>query len=68
MSDLTEIKRFDALPGSDINEVTKEAREIAIKNNCIVEFDFNGVLMRVYYFSSIEEEVNYYGRRLREKK
>jgi hypothetical protein len=67
MNNLKEIKVFDVLAGTDITEAIEEALKIANENNCIVLFNFNGIEIKVYHFSNVKEEVNYYHRRLEEK-
>jgi hypothetical protein len=67
MKNLYEIKDYDVLAGTSIKDAIKEALEKAISENCIVRFDFNGVVMKVYDFDNIILLVDYYNRRLREK-
>ena len=64
---MNEIKDFDVLAGTDIKQAVTEARKIAEMNDCIVRFDFNGITMKIYDFTNIEDEVNYYHHRLGEK-
>jgi hypothetical protein len=63
---MQEIKDFDILAGTSINEAIKEARRIASINNCCVRFDFNSVEMKIYGFEEIKDMVDYYYRRLKE--
>jgi hypothetical protein len=65
MSNLTEIKDFDVLAGTEIKEAVKEAIVVANHNGCIVKFMFNSVQMEIYYFSNLEEKIDYYYKKLR---
>lgn len=67
MTNFKEIKDFDVIAGTDIKEAVKEAISIAERYECVVRFNFNGVEMKIYEFSNVKEEAEYYGRRLREK-
>jgi hypothetical protein len=64
MDNLIEIKDFDILPGTSIREAIKEATRIADYNQCVIRFNFNGIEIKVYDFSDIEDLVDYYGHRL----
>jgi len=67
MDNLTEIKIFDVLAGTDIKDAIEEAIIIAETKKCVVEFDFNGVRMKIYDFSDRQMMIDYYGRRLKER-
>jgi sugar/nucleoside kinase (ribokinase family) len=60
MKNMTEIKYFDVLAGSDISDVAKEAIELAKKLNCRIIFDFNGKKLKVYHFSHLKEIIEEY--------
>jgi hypothetical protein len=66
MNNLTEIKDYDVLAGTDIREAVEEAIKLTELNKCVVRFDFNGVEMKVYHFSEVKNLVDYYYRRLKE--
>lgn len=68
MKDMIEIKRFEILPGSNINRIAEYSIEIAKEFDCLVEFKFNDVLLRAYSFSTPEELTNYYYRKLGKNK
>jgi len=65
MSCLVEFKRiYEVLPGTHFNEAVKEAITTAKKNDCIVNFMFNGVDVWVFKDSTLnfvrkEYEENY---------
>lgn len=67
MRNMIEIKDFDVLAGASIEETVKEAINIAELNDCVVRFDFNGIEIKIYHFSNVKAEVNYYHQKLNEK-
>jgi len=67
MKNLTEIKDFDVLAGTDIKTAVKEAISIAEHYECVVRFSFNGIEIKVYDFSNPKDYVDYYYRRLKDK-
>lgn len=60
----TEVKTYEFLAGTDIREAISEAIEIAKKEGCIVNFKFNGVDMRIFSGSDIDEEIKHYYKKL----
>jgi len=60
MNNMIEIKHFEILAGSDINEIAQEAVKLANKGDCKVVFNFNSVELHVYYFSKAQEIVDEY--------
>jgi hypothetical protein len=62
---LTEIKFFNVMPGTSIDEAASEALDIAESYNCIVKFEFNSASIEVSKFYSIEEIVKQYYRKIR---
>jgi len=58
MNSLKEIKDFDVLPGSNINDTAIEALKIAKKENCIVRFKFNAAKMIVNDYDSMSSILN----------
>lgn len=62
MKNLWEIKEFNVLAGTSIEEAIKEALEIANCIDCIVKFNFNNVEMIIYNWSDLEGEIEYYRR------
>ena len=57
---LIEIKTYEVLAGTSINEIAKEAIVIAQTNNCIVRFEFNRKDIIVYPFDSEMDICNKY--------
>ena len=55
------IIKLETFGGNNINTVTKEAKEQSIKENAIVEFDFNGILCRVSEQTNIDLLLRDYG-------
>ncbi len=60
MNNAMEVKIYEFLAGTSIEEACEEAVEIAKRNNCIVKFSFNGVAMKVYGFSDKQDKVEEY--------
>ncbi len=52
--------KLDANIGNDITQVAKKAKEIAKEKDCIVEFDFNGILCLVNEKTVVEWLVRTY--------
>lgn len=63
----TEIKDYNVLAGTSIKEAVVEAINLAEMNSCIVRFNFNDIEMKIYDFSNVENEVNYYYCKLNHK-
>jgi len=61
---LKEIKTFEVLAGTAIEEAVREALSVAKRNACVVRFRFNGVDMEVCWFDEVEEKVAEYFDRL----
>ena len=53
---------FDFLKGTTIDEAVSEALEFSCRNNCLVDFNFNGIPMSVCQLSGIdlEEAIEFY--------
>jgi len=64
---LMEIKTYEVLPGTSIKEAVKEAIDISKENNCAVHFSFNGIKLKVYKFDTIQEVIEYYHKKIKEK-
>jgi hypothetical protein len=60
MKNLIEVKIFEVLAGTTIEDAAYEAITIAQKNKCLVEFEFNSKRIRVYDFMTQQEVCNQY--------
>ena len=67
MEDLVEIKKYEVLGGSDINSIAYQVVDIAIEKNCIIEFEFNNILLRAFYFSQPQEIIDNYFKEFNRK-
>lgn len=56
--------KIDVTPGYSLERIYKQAISIAFKNECLVEFKFNGVLLIMDKNSSFIQVHNYYDKRL----
>ena len=64
---LIEIKQFESMAGSEIRQCIEEAKVIAKNNHCFVRFEFNDVLIDIYWESDVKEEVDRYFREIRKE-
>lgn len=62
----TPIQYIEILAGTDIKNAIKEAIDLAYSNRCIVKFNFNGIEMKIYYFSTVDEKHEHYLKQIKE--
>jgi len=60
MGKLTAVVEYEVDAGTSIEEAASEACRIAKRNKCIVKFSFNGVPVKVYWFSNVDDVVEQY--------
>jgi hypothetical protein len=65
MGNLHEIKEFEVLGGTTIDEAVLEARALAKAEDCIIRFKFNSAIMTIYKFSDIQQQIDDYYIQLR---
>ena len=57
---LIEIKTYEVIQGTTIEEAIEEAIKIAKQDKCIVQFEFDEIVMIVHPSSTKEELLNFY--------
>ena len=67
MSNLIEIKEYEVLVGTSIEDACNECLSMAKENHCIVKTSFNDISLRIYWFETKEEIYNEYIKKFKEK-
>jgi hypothetical protein len=64
---IIEVKRYQAICGSDLYETIKQMIDIAKKENVYVHLNFNGVELEAVEWSSPEMIAEFYDKKQKEK-
>jgi len=67
MSRMKQVKIYEPYAGTTIEEATAEGIAIAEEKDCYVRFNFNGVQIECYSFSTVEELVDFYHQQIKKK-
>jgi len=68
MSRMKQVKIYEPYAGTTIEEATAEGIAIAEEKDCYVRFNFNGVQIECYSFSTVEELVDFYHQQIKKKR
>lgn len=63
-----DIWTYEPVAGDDVKNTAKRIVEIAKLGRCVVEASFNGVLLRAYRSTLVEEVVEYYDAAIRRER